>query len=180
MSRNYTRFRRDFIAGRKRHVSLHDQMTIPKAQEIESRQNTLKSKLFKEVPSRWQQAPVVAGKENDSSTPPEFDKHAEFGKVPSYLIKMEADKKSQLADLAEKERQSRIPPGCRYMTEEERLQSIQEVQESRREVLDSIKRLPLSIETLGQRKRKIELDMKMCEIDRTLEKLSYKSVLIRN
>ena len=113
------------------------------------------------------------------AAPKNIDKHAQFGKVPTYLVKMEEANQRRAAEAEERVRQARIPAGCRYMEEVEKQSAVEELQASRRVVLDAIKKLPLSIETLGQRRRKIELDMKLTEIEQTLEKLSLKSVLIQ-
>jgi hypothetical protein len=45
-------------------------------------------------------------------------------------------------------------------------------------VLDELKRMPLNVTTLSQRRRKIELEVKLSEIERTLEKLAHRNVLI--
>jgi hypothetical protein len=107
------------------------------------------------------------------------DKHAEYGKVPEYLTRMANEKQQKKEADAERVRLSKMPEGCRHMTEEEKERATSELQISRREVLEQMKRLPLRIETLGQRRRKIELELKLNEIERTLEKLSVKTVFIR-
>jgi hypothetical protein len=90
-----------------------------------------------------------------------------------------AVEKQRLHDEAdERDRQAAIPVGYRYMTSEEKECSSLDLQGSRREVLDELKRMPLNVTTLSQRRRKIELEVKLSEIERTLEKLAHRNVLI--
>lgn len=148
-------------------------------QQLMSKLDKLKTSLFQEVPSRFRQV-FEGSKENNEPSASSTERHAEFGRVPSYLIKMREEKEQRAEEEKERIRLSRIPPGCRYMSEEERLRAIEDVQANRREILDTLKKLPLAIETLGQRRRKIELELKLLETDKTLSKLNLKNVCIRD
>lgn len=92
---------------------------------------------------------------------------------------MAAEKEEKKEKEAERARQAKIPEGCRCMTEEEKTKTMGDLQSSRRELLEQIKRLPLRIETLGQRRRKLELEVKLGEVESTLEKFNSKTVYIR-
>lgn len=106
-------------------------------------------------------------------------KHSSYGKVPGYMKRMQQTKDEEARKSEEKARMAMIPSGCREMTEDERLDTIEEAKRKRGETLDELKRLPLRIETLGQRRRKIELEHTLTEVERTLDKLSHKTVLIK-
>ena len=151
--------------------------------QLDSKEKELKSSLLVRVPSRYHLVPNLAGKENlrssSSGAVNQLKKHAEFGKIPEYLSRMAEEKKQKGEEEAERVRKSKMPEGCRHMSEEEKEKAISDLQSSRREVLDQMKNLPLRIETLGQRRRKLELELKLGEIEKTLEKLSEKIVYIR-
>ena len=108
-----------------------------------------------------------------------MQKHDSFGRIPTYLKRMEEEKERQAEVAAEKARLADIPAGCRELTEEERVVMLEEGQKKRRSILDELKHLPLRIETLGQRRRKIELEHELTSIESSLEKLTRKTVLIQ-
>jgi hypothetical protein len=137
----------------------------------------MKAKLFEKVSPRYL-SKAVSQKENTTEAAPSIPKHSSFGKVPSYLVRMAAEKQQQLEEAEEARRQSEIPAGYRYMTAEEKESSVQDLNSRRRLLLEVIKGLPLQIVTLGQRRRKLELEQRLGEIERTLEKLAYPKVLI--
>jgi hypothetical protein len=139
----------------------------------------LRSTLLSGVESRYRN-PSVTKKENVKNLDtPSIVKHTSFGKVPEYLTRMHEAKEQETLREAERVRQSAIPAGCREMTEEERLETIEEAQKKRKMILEQLKRLPLRIETLGQRRNKIQLEHDLTEIERSLDKLSQKTVLIK-
>jgi hypothetical protein len=144
-----------------------------------NRESVLKSKLFEDVVPRYLES-GNKGKENlcDPSSG-SVQKHSSYGKVPGYMKRMQQTKEDEARKNEEKARMAMIPSGCREMTEDERLDTIEEAKRKRGETLDELKRLPLRIETLGQRRRKIELEHTLTEVERTLDKLSHKTVLIK-
>ncbi len=144
-----------------------------------NKQIRLKTKLSEATMSRYKNVPAPSKENDDSKANQSLDKHASYGKIPGYLIKMRENKQSEHAQEEEERRLASIPEGCREMTEDERQATVEEARQKRSEILDAIKRLPLRIETLGQRKRKIQLEHDLTEIERTLDKLSHKTVLIR-
>jgi hypothetical protein len=139
----------------------------------------LRSNLLDNVASRYR-TPSVSKKENlKDPSATSMVKHCNFGRVPEYLNRMHEAKARAAEDEADRVRKSMIPEGCREMTEQERLETIEEGQKKRKQILDELKRLPLRIETLGQRKQKIQLEHELTEIERTLDRLSQKTVLIK-
>ena len=92
---------------------------------------------------------------------------------------MRESKERERKEQEEAVRQASIPAGCREMTEQERIETVDDAQKKRRVILEQLKRLPLRIETLGQRKHKIQLEHDLTEIERTLDKLGQKTVLIK-
>ena len=147
--------------------------------QLSNRESVLKSKLFQDVVPRYLE-PGSKGKENvcnDSSG--SVQKHRSYGKVPMYMKRMQLAKEDDARKTEEQARMALIPSGCREMSESERLDTIEDAKRKRGETLEELKRLPLRIETLGQRRRKIELEHTLTEVERTLDKLSHKTVLIK-
>ena len=105
--------------------------------------------------------------------------HPDFGKVPDYIKRFEADKVEEEKRRLEIAEASKIPQGCRYMSHEERLSSLEDVRKSRTLLMEELKSMPLNLTTLRQRRRKIEIDLKLCEFDRLASKLEKNCVLIK-
>jgi len=140
----------------------------------------LRASLLKNTLSRYKQesstkslvAPEVLP---DSS----LRRHSSFGRVPSYIRKFESEKKSLAETAAREAEEAKIPKGCRYMTTEERQSSIADITQTRSSLLDELKHLPLTSFTLKQRRRKLEIDLKLSELEKLHEKLQSNKVLIR-
>ena len=105
--------------------------------------------------------------------------HSNFGKVPAYIEEFRVQKQEALRKQKEFEDASKIPQGCRFMTTEERLSSLEDVRRSRTHLLEEVKTMPLSLTTLKQRRRKIEIDLKLTELDKLALKLEKNFVLIK-
>lgn len=135
-------------------------------------------KLFDQTESRYRAPPKVIVV--DENVPPVgVSKHKSFGRVPSYIVRREADKAEQQRADAEKVRLAAIPAGFRYMLEDERQSTLVDLELRRRNVMDELKRLPLAMSTLAQRKEKIRVELVLMDLDKTIEKLSVKNVLIQ-
>ena len=142
----------------------------------------LRATLLKETIPRYD-------KPRSSSRPPNLvdvessckpkNAHADYGKVPEYIKRFEADKLEEEKRRMEIAEASKVPKGCRYMSDEERKSSLDDVRRSRTCLLDELKSMPLNLTTLKQRRRKIEIDLKLCELDKLLTKLEKNCVLIK-
>jgi len=121
-------------------------------------------------------APSIA--ENAKANKPS-NLHNDFGRVPEYIKRFEADKVAEEKRLLEIAEASKVPKGCRYMSDEERLSSLEDVKKSRSILLEELKSMPLNLITLKQRRRKIEIDLKICELDKLASKLEKNCVLIK-
>ena len=105
--------------------------------------------------------------------------HSDFGRVPDYIKRFEADKAEEEKRRLELTEASKIPKGCRYMSDEERKSSLEDVRKSRTVLLEELKSMPLNLTTLRQRRRKIEIDLKLSELDKLASKLEKNCVLIK-
>lgn len=71
-----------------------------------------------------------------------------------------------------------MPPGTRLMKEEERLKTLEELHETKREVNNMLEKMPLANQSLALQKRKKELEEKLNKLERAIETFSKKTVYI--
>lgn len=64
------------------------------------------------------------------------------------------------------------------MSEEERLSTLEELHNNRREVSNMLEKLPISMRTQALNKRKEELEAKMNEIEKAISMFSKKVVYV--
>ena len=105
-------------------------------------------------------------------------KHREYGKIPQYL----EDRKAKWME-EEEERRRRLPdpncpPGMCLMPESERNETLQVLNDSRREALEQLRKLPFVIETPSMRKKQEFLENKLKEIDHALAIFSKPKVYV--
>lgn len=71
-----------------------------------------------------------------------------------------------------------VPPGYRIVSEEERLETLAQLQAKLRELDEIYARLPLKIETTGQRQQQQYLRGKIAETERAVKLFSWPQVLM--
>ncbi|CAG9463960.1 unnamed protein product [Pedinophyceae sp. YPF-701] len=121
--------------------------------------------------------PVKPTSEADDS---EYLMKPDYGRVPMYLrerqIELAADKARRLA-AAEAEQ---VPEGMRVLSEQERLETLQLLQEDHAEVERKIRALPFIVETPSQIRYKAELEERLKEIEEAVTMFSRSRVLVRD
>ncbi|CAI2370930.1 unnamed protein product [Moneuplotes crassus] len=105
-------------------------------------------------------------------------KHKSFGKVPKYLNKYNNERKQQEEIKARMEADKDVPPGCKRMDEGERLATLRDLENNKKEVNTVLEKLPISMRTHALNKRRDELENKLVEIDRAIAMFSKKVVYI--
>ncbi|MCQ2816368.1 MAG: enkurin domain-containing protein [archaeon] len=105
--------------------------------------------------------------------------HKNYGKTPSYIEhrKIEAEIQRELEERKRKE--AKYPKGTRLLKEEERLKTLQGLQESKRDIINCIERLPITMSSIASQKRKEELEKKLQEVEDAIITFSRKEVFIR-
>ena len=73
---------------------------------------------------------------------------------------------------------SKIPPGCRLLEEEERVKTLEDLKESRKDINNALERMPIANSNMQIAKKKKELEDKLLRIDRAIETFSKKTVYI--
>ena len=73
---------------------------------------------------------------------------------------------------------AKLPPGTKLMDEEERVKTLDALLENKKEVQETLEKLPLSMKTEALRQRKRELEEKMNELERAITTFSRKYVYV--
>merc|ERR1712070_105875 len=92
-------------------------------------------------------------------------KHGNFGKVPAYL----QTRKDELADK-EAARQAALeaedlPPGMKLLSEAERVAMLRKLEDSKKEVLGDLQKLPLTVETPSHIRHRNSLEDRLKEVE---------------
>lgn len=107
-------------------------------------------------------------------------KHREFGHVPAYLQERKARWAEKEADRIASAPDPDCPPGMMLMPDHERLETLRVLQSTLDDVKAQIQRLPLTIETPGQIRRKNDLDAKYKEVEDAIKIFSRPKVFVRD
>lgn len=101
-----------------------------------------------------------------------------YGKVPTYLKKFNKERQMKEDWKAQMEADKDVPPGCKKMDEDERLETLRDLQNNKREVNSMLEKMPISMRTHALNQRKNELEDKLAEIDRAIAMFSKKVVYV--
>merc|ERR1719203_523538 len=107
-----------------------------------------------------------------------FVDKADYGKVPDYMVQFRLEKEAKARAAVEAAERAKIPPGMRKMTEDERADTLRILAENKKEVMDSIKALPLVIETPSMVRYQGNLNKKMKEIEDTIRIFQKPTVFV--
>jgi hypothetical protein len=105
-------------------------------------------------------------------------RHQEYGQVPRYITKRRAENAAREQERRAAMPDPECPPGTVRMPEEERIAMLEALQKSAEQVKLQIHRLPLRIETIGQRRRKDALDEKAKEVEEAIAIFSKEKVFV--
>lgn len=70
------------------------------------------------------------------------------------------------------------PPGCIKMSESERLDTLQALNEQKRDVTNQLEKMPISLRTQALQNKKTALEDKLAELDRSISMFSKKVVYV--
>lgn len=104
--------------------------------------------------------------------------HKNYGRVPRYINKYAQERaEAEIERLAEEE-QAKVPPGTRLMPEEERLETLHDLTESRRDVNTALEKLPVVSRTIAVERHRKDLEEKLVRIDRAIETFKRQHVYV--
>lgn len=150
---------------------------VPKANEVASLQprqqkNFVKANLNKAAFEMKPKQQAAAEEETIAG------KNKNYGKVPSYLNKYNKQRDEEAKKKALDEELSKHPPGTRLMPEEERVQTLNDLNEAKAETNRQLERLPVANVSQKMERHKKELEEKMSRLDRAIETFSKKQVYV--
>ena len=106
-------------------------------------------------------------------------KHSEFGRVPKYLENRKAQWEEEKEEIRRNAPDPNCPPGMKLMSEDERLSTLEILQQNREEAMKQFSKLPFVIETASLIRRKNEIEMKLKEIENAIGLFSRPRVYIK-
>ncbi|EFC43675.1 predicted protein [Naegleria gruberi] len=109
----------------------------------------------------------------------DFEKPEDFGRVPQYIKDRKAIKhEKEQKEKEEQKKKDECPPGMRLVSEEDRLETLTELEKSKREVQGAINKLPMLCDTQFLQQKKNNMERKLQEIDEAIKIFSRKKVYI--
>eukprot|EP00356_Strombidium_inclinatum_P015863 CAMPEP_0170504754 /NCGR_PEP_ID=MMETSP0208-20121228/48867_1 /TAXON_ID=197538 /ORGANISM="Strombidium inclinatum, Strain S3" /LENGTH=95 /DNA_ID=CAMNT_0010785191 /DNA_START=1384 /DNA_END=1667 /DNA_ORIENTATION=- len=78
-----------------------------------------------------------------------IDLHKNFGKVPNYINKYNQKREDDHVRRLIEEEKAKMPPGTRLMPEEERLDTLKDLQDSKKEITNTLEKLPVVSKTIA-------------------------------
>lgn len=119
---------------------------------------------------------MQAKKKDDNQNLP--SKHDEYGRVPEYLEERKAKWAEDEEEIRRRRPDPNCPPGMCLMPEEERMQTLEVLQQSKTEALNQLRKLPFVVETPMMKKKQEYLEGKLREIEGALVIFSKPKVYI--
>lgn len=125
--------------------------------------------------------PPIKVKPSSSPTLDEVPQlHKDYGKMPEYLEKRKKELQDQKEQEDLRQKETKLPSGYKILTEEERLERLNNLNERRKELEEELCKLPIAILTEKQKKRKAEIDKELIENqDKTNKLIGYKEVIVK-
>lgn len=76
------------------------------------------------------------------------------------------------------EEKAKIPVGTRLMPEEERLDTLKDLKESKKDINNALEKLPVVSKTLQMEKHRKDLETKLTRVNKAIETFSKSTVYI--
>ena len=144
---------------------------------VQSKTQKRKEKIENYIDKNRKQALELKPKDNNDKNT-HFMNQETYGKVPQYIIdrRMEdAEKEKQRLIDIEK---SKIPKGMRQMPENERLETLEILENKKKAVIKNISQLPLTIETPSMIEKEKTLREKLQELEQAIQLFQKKIVYV--
>ena len=120
----------------------------------------------------------VPAKKNNTETKKEV-KHKDYGKVPDYIKKYEIEREQQKEEKKKQKEASKYPKGTKLLSEEERINTLNGLINSKKEMINILEKMPITTRTLSIQNKKEELIKKIEEVEKAIEMFSKKQVFIK-
>ena len=105
--------------------------------------------------------------------------HKNYGKTPEYLkqFKLEDIKRKEYEKILEEE--SNYPPGTKLLSENERINTLNNLIETKKGIINILEKMPITKRTQSIQEKKEELEKKLEKIEKEIEIFSKKKVFIK-
>ena len=105
--------------------------------------------------------------------------HKNYGKTPEYLkqFKLEEIKRKEYEKILEEE--SHYPPGTKLLSENERINTLNNLIETKKGIINILEKMPITKRTQSFQEKKEELEKKLEQIEKEIEIFSKKKVFIK-
>lgn len=108
----------------------------------------MKDNMMKVIHDNAQAQKIKLKNQQDDYSKYQIKTHKNYGKLPNYVRKYKAEaEEDEIQRMVEEER-AKIPAGTRLMPEEERLETLKELQDSKKELNATLEKLPVVSKTL--------------------------------
>uniref|UniRef100_A0A8C0JFJ6 Enkurin domain containing 1 n=1 Tax=Chelonoidis abingdonii TaxID=106734 RepID=A0A8C0JFJ6_CHEAB len=101
------------------------------------------------------------------------------GHVPQYLLERKDHWRREMEERQRNLPDPDMPPGHTMMPESERLETLNNLQQSQEQLVKDLVMLPVRADTLSIQKRRVELEKKLSQIDEALKIFSRPKVFIK-
>lgn len=64
--------------------------------------------------------------------------------MPNYLNKMQKQKEEEIERRRQEEEESKLPPGTRLMPEDERLRTLEDLYQTKKDIINMLEKMPLA------------------------------------
>lgn len=109
-----------------------------------------------------------------------LEKHSNFGKVPAYIERYkEEQKQAQQLKMIEQAK-AKMPAGTRLMDEDDRVRTLDELVQEKKQLTELLIAMPLSMKTQALLNKKRELEQKLEQIEKAISTFSRKVVYIKD
>jgi Calmodulin-binding len=108
----------------------------------------------------------------------EDPKHKNFGKIPKYIQKFQQEKEQKEMEAKLEAERRNLPAGMRLMGDDERLEMVKALENTKRETMNEIERLPITMKTMAMQKRREELEEKYRNLEKQIDHFSRKKVYV--
>ena len=98
----------------------------------------------------------VPAKKNNNEAKKEV-KHKDYGKVPDYIKKYENEREQQKEEKKKQKEASKYPKGTKLLSEEERINTLNGLINSKKEMINILEKMPITTRTLTIQNKKEEL-----------------------
>ena len=121
---------------------------------------------------------IPTGKVQDKENIKEQQPRKDYGKVPKYLQKFNKEREDKEKQKLLDEEAKKCPPGTRRMGEEERVQMLTELKETKKTLEAEIMKFPISMKTKAIQQKKMDMEAQLDKIENSIKLFSKDVVYV--